>query len=165
MARALVLNASYEPLSVVSTRRAIVLVMRDRADVVETNGMVWHSERITMSSPSVVRLRTYVRVPRARRVPLNRKAIFLRDEYSCQYCSRPAENVDHVVPRSQGGEHAWENVVASCRRCNTKKGGRTPAEAGLKLRHPPRVPRRNSWVLVQSGSRLDPAWEPYLAAS
>ena len=73
MARALVLNASYEPLSVVSTRRAIVLVMRDRADVVETNGRVWHSERITMSSPSVVRLRTYVRVPRARRVPLNRK--------------------------------------------------------------------------------------------
>jgi 5-methylcytosine-specific restriction endonuclease McrA len=98
-------------------------------------------------------------------VPLNRKAIFLRDDHSCQYCTRPAENVDHVIPRSQGGEHVWENVVASCRRCNTKKGGRTPSEAGLKLRHPPRAPRRNSWVLVQSGSRLDPAWEPYLVAS
>ena len=163
MARALVLNASYEPLSVVSTRRAIVLVMRERADVIETNGMVWHSERITLSSPSVVRLRNYVRVPRARRVPLNRKAIFLRDDHSCQYCARPAENVDHVVPRSQGGKHSWDNVVASCRRCNTKKGGRTPLQAGLALRRQPRPPRRNSWVLVQSGSRVDPAWEQYLA--
>ena len=163
MARALVLNASYEPLSVVSTRRAIVLVMRERADVIETNGMVWHSEHITLSSPSVVRLRNYVRVPRARRVPLNRKAIFLRDDHSCQYCARPAENVDHVVPRSQGGKHSWDNVVASCRRCNTKKGGRTPVQAGLALRRQPRPPRRNSWVLVQSGSRVDPVWEQYLA--
>lgn len=163
MARALVLNASYEPLSVVTTRRAIVLVMRERAEVIETNGRVWHSEYITMSSPSVVRLRHFVKVPRARRVPLNRRAIFLRDDHSCQYCSRPAENVDHVVPRSQGGEHVWHNVVASCRRCNSKKGGRTPSEAGLKLLRAPRAPRRNSWVLVQSGSLLDPAWEPYLA--
>lgn len=158
------LNASYEPLSVVTTRRAIVLVMRERAEVIETNGRVWHSERITMSSPSVVRLRHFVKVPHARRVPLNRKAIFLRDDHACQYCTRPAENVDHVVPRSQGGEHAWENVVASCRRCNSKKGGRTPSEAGLKLLRPPRAPRRNSWVLVQSGSRLDPAWEQYVIA-
>lgn len=157
------LNASYEPLSVVTTRRAIVLVMRDRAEVIESNGMVWHSERMTMSSPSVVRLHNFVWVPRARRVPLNKRAIFLRDGNMCQYCSRPAENVDHVVPRSQGGEHVWENVVASCRRCNSKKGGRTPAEAGLQLRRLPRVPRRNSWVLAQSGSTVDPAWERYLA--
>ncbi len=165
MARALVLNASYEPLSVVTTRRAIVLVMRDRAEVIESNGMVWHSERFAMSSPSVVRLRNYVKVPRARRVPLNRRAIFLRDGHACQYCTRPAENVDHVVPRSQGGEHVWENVVASCRRCNSKKGGRTPKEAGLKLGRRPRAPRRNSWVLVQSGANVDPVWERYLAAS
>jgi 5-methylcytosine-specific restriction endonuclease McrA len=160
-----VLNASYEPLSVVSTRRAVVLVMRERADVIETNGMVWHSEHIVLASPSVVRLRHYVRVPRARRVPLNRRAIFLRDDHACQYCARPAENVDHVIPRSQGGQHAWDNVVASCRRCNSKKGGRTPTEAGLNLRRTPRPPRHNSWVLVQSGSALDPAWEPYLAVS
>lgn len=157
------LNASYEPLSVVTTRRAIVLVMRDRAEVVETNGRVWHSEHITMSSPSVVRLRHFVKIPRARRVPLNRRAIFLRDDHACQYCARPAENVDHVVPRSQGGTHTWDNVVASCRRCNSKKGGRTPSQAGLTLLRPPRVPRRNSWVLVQSGTRVDPAWEQYLA--
>ena len=155
------LNASYEPLSVVTTRRAIVLVMRDRAEVIESNGVVWHSERITMSSPSVVRLHNYVKVPRARRVPLNRRAIFLRDGHSCQYCSRPAENVDHVVPRSQGGEHIWENVVASCRRCNSKKGGRTPSQAGLELQRSPRAPRRN----VQSGANVDPVWERYLAVS
>ena len=157
------LNASYEPLSVVTTRRAIVLVMHERAEVIETNGKVWHSERITMSSPSVVKLRHYVKIPRARRVPLNRRAIFLRDDHSCQYCSRPAENVDHVIPRSQGGEHKWNNVVASCRRCNSKKGGRTPVQAGLQLLRAPRPPRRNSWVLVQSGTRVDPAWEQYLA--
>ena len=162
MPRALVLNASYEPLSVVTVRRAIVLVLRERADVIESNGMVWHSEHLEFSSPSVIRLRSYVKVPYARRVPLNRKTVFLRDEFTCQYCSRPAENLDHVVPKSQGGQHTWENVVASCRRCNSKKGGRTPAEAGLLLHRHPRAPREHSWVVVATGARPDPAWEPYL---
>jgi 5-methylcytosine-specific restriction endonuclease McrA len=162
MARALVLNASFEPLSVVPVRRAIVLVLRERADVVETNGMVWHSERLSFASPSVIRLRTYVKVPYARRVPLNRKTVFMRDDYACQYCHRPAENLDHVVPKSQGGLHTWENVVASCRRCNTKKGGRTPHQAGLTLRRRPVAPRQHAWVMVATGTRVDPAWEPYL---
>ena len=163
MPRALVLNASYEPLSVVPVRRAIVLVLRERADVIESNGKVWHSEHLTFSSPSVIRLRNYVKVPYARRVPLSRKTVFLRDDYDCQYCGRPAENIDHVIPKSQGGEHTWENVVASCRRCNTKKGGRTPREAGLVLRRQPRAPREHAWVMVATGARMDPAWEQYLA--
>jgi 5-methylcytosine-specific restriction endonuclease McrA len=162
MARALVLNASFEPLSVVPVRRAIVLVLRERADVVESNGKVWHSERLSFASPSVIRLRHYVKVPYARRVPLNRKTVFMRDQYTCQYCHNTAENLDHVVPKSQGGLHTWENVVASCRRCNTKKGGRTPQQAGLSLRRRPSAPREHAWVLVATGTRLDPAWEPYL---
>jgi 5-methylcytosine-specific restriction endonuclease McrA len=160
--KALVLNASYEPLSVVPVRRAVVLVLHNRADVVESNGKVWRSERIDLASPSVIRLRQFVRVPYARRVPLNRRAVFLRDAHECQYCNRSAENIDHVVPKTQGGTHTWENVVASCRRCNTKKGGRTPDQAGLVLHRRPTVPRRHSWVLVAIGTEPDPAWEQYL---
>jgi 5-methylcytosine-specific restriction endonuclease McrA len=165
MARALVLNATYEPLSVVPTRRAVVLVLRDRADVIEVNGATWRSEHVSMESPSVIRLRHFVSVPYARRVPLNRRAVFLRDDHACQYCGRPAENLDHVIPKSQGGIHVWENVVAACRRCNSKKGGRTPHEAGLALRRRPEAPRRHSWVHVALGYTPDPAWEPYLGGS
>jgi 5-methylcytosine-specific restriction endonuclease McrA len=160
--KALVLNASYEPLSVVPVRRAVVLVLRNRADVIVSNGKVWRSERIDLASPSVIRLRHFVKVPYARRVPLNRRAVFLRDANRCQYCNRNAENIDHVIPKAQGGTHTWENVVASCRRCNTKKGGRTPDQAGLVLLRTPQAPRRHSWVLVAVGSEPDPAWEEYL---
>ena len=156
------LNASYEPLSVVPVRRAIVLVVMERADVVASNGKVWHSERLRLSSPSVIRLRHFVKIPYSRRVPLNRKMVFHRDASRCQYCGRPAENLDHVIPKSQGGSHAWENVVACCRRCNTKKGGRTPRQAGLFLTRRPVAPREQSWILVATGTQPDPAWEPYL---
>ncbi len=162
MPRALVLNATYEPLSVVPIRRALVLVLHERADVVESNGRVWHSETLAMAAPSVIKLRRFVRVRFDRSVPLNRRSIFLRDDFECQYCDRPAENVDHVVPRSQGGLHTWDNVVAACRRCNSKKGGRTPEQAGLTLRHRPMAPPHRGWAVMATGTRLDPTWEPYL---
>ncbi|HHC08190.1 MAG TPA: HNH endonuclease [Actinobacteria bacterium] len=164
MARALVLNATFEPLSVVPTRRAIVLVLSEKAEVVETNGALWRSERLSVPSPSVIRLRHYVRVPFGRRVPLNRRAVFLRDDFTCQYCGGRAENVDHVVPKSQGGLHRWDNVVAACRRCNTKKGGRTPEQAGLRLRRLPREPARHAWVAVALGDPPEAEWVPYLAS-
>jgi 5-methylcytosine-specific restriction endonuclease McrA len=164
MPRALVLNASLEPLSVVPVRRALVLVFRERADVLVTNGAIWRSETMAVPSPSVVRLRRYVRVPYDRRVPVNRRTVFQRDGGCCQYCGREAENLDHVVPRSQGGEHAWYNVVAACRRCNTKKGGRTPAQAGLQLAAAPRPPHPDSWVSAALGGAVDPDWEPYVRA-
>ena len=162
MPRALVLNASLEPLSVVPVRRALVLVLRDRADVLATNGAIWRSEAVVMPSPSVVRLRRYVRVPYQRRIPVNRRTVFQRDGHRCQYCGRQAENLDHVVPRSQGGGHSWLNVVAACRRCNTKKGGRTPAEAGLSLVTKPRFHRPDTWVSAAIGGVVDPGWEPYV---
>ena len=162
VSRALILNASLEPLSVVPVRRALVLVLRERADVLVTNGALWRSEAIAMPSPSVVRLKRYVRVPYERRVPVNRRTVFQRDGHRCQYCGRQAENLDHVVPRSQGGEHSWTNVVAACRRCNTKKGGRTPVEAGLKLASVPRQPRSDSWVVASIGGTFDPDWAPYV---
>jgi 5-methylcytosine-specific restriction endonuclease McrA len=83
--------------------------------------------------------------------------------FTCQYCGRNAENIDHVVPKSQGGSHTWENVVACCRTCNTKKGGRTPREAGLSLRRTPVAPRQQSSLLVATGVQPDPLWEPFIA--
>lgn len=160
--RALVLNASYEPLSVVACRRAVVLVIRGRATVVEHRNESWHSERETIEVPSVVRLNTYVSVPFNRKVAVTRRAVFGRDGHRCQYCSGPAESIDHVLPRSKGGGHTWENVVACCRRCNVKKGDRLPHEAGFTLNRRPASPPGHAWVLASAGYSLDPAWQPYL---
>ena len=164
MARALVLNASYEPLSVVPTRRAVVLVIRQRATVVVSRDEEWSSERATVVVPSVVRLTSFVKVPYRRTVPVTRRAVFGRDGHICQYCGSPAESIDHVLPRSRGGQHAWENVVACCRPCNIRKGDRLPTEAGFVLRVRPQAPRQYAWIYASAGYSVDPAWDPYLKA-
>ena len=164
MGRALVLNASYEPLSVVPARRAVVWLLREKADLVEANGQRWRSARTEVIVPSVIRLRSYVRVPYARRAPLHRRAVFARDQSKCQYCGASAENLDHVIPRSRGGGHTWENVVAACRACNTRKGNRTPDEARMRLRRRPAAPRLSGWLLVALGNAPDPRWTEYLEA-
>ncbi len=161
MGRSLVLNASYEPLCVVSARRAVVLVLKAKAEVIEADGIAFHSEKLSIPVPSVLRLNYYVNVPFRARATLSRRAVFIRDAYECQYCAAPAENVDHVTPRSRGGEHTWENVVASCRKCNSKKENRLPVEVGLALRRPPRVPQDIHFLVVSVGS-LHPTWERYL---
>jgi 5-methylcytosine-specific restriction endonuclease McrA len=163
--QALVLNATYEPLSVVSARRAVVLLVREKAELVEEQGGRWSSERMSVPVPSVIRLVRYVRVPYRRRVPLNRRAVFTRDHHTCQYCGGRAENLDHVVPRSRGGSHTWENVVAACRACNTRKGDRTPDEAGMQLGERPHAPRRHGWLLVGLAAPPHPTWQAYLAAT
>ncbi|CAN5803352.1 HNH endonuclease [soil metagenome] len=162
MARALVLNATYEPLSVVSTRRAVVLVMRQKASVVVARDELWASERTTVTVPSVVRLVSFVRVPYRRTVPVTRRAVFGRDSHMCQYCGGMAESLDHVLPRSRGGEHTWDNVVACCRPCNIRKGDRLPDEAGFTLPRKPRAPRHFAWIYASAGYSLDPDWQPYL---
>jgi 5-methylcytosine-specific restriction endonuclease McrA len=157
------LNASFEPLCVVPMRRAVVLVLKEKAEIVARNGAEVRSERISLPVPSVIRLHHFVRVPYRNRVPLSRRAVFARDGHRCQYCNRAAENIDHVVPRSRGGSHSWDNVVASCRSCNARKEDRSLVEAGLHLRRQPREPHANLWVLATAGT-VDPAWEPYLPA-
>jgi 5-methylcytosine-specific restriction endonuclease McrA len=161
LGRSLLLNASFEPLCVVSVRRAVVLVLKDKAEVVARNGAELHSERRVIPVPSVIRLMHFVRVPYRSRVPLSRRAVFARDGHRCQYCNRAAENIDHIVPRSRGGEHAWENVVASCRSCNARKEDRTLAESGLHLRRNPIAPHASLWLVASAGC-LDPAWQPFL---
>lgn len=161
MRSALVLNASYEPLSVVSSRRAACLVLADKADVLEDDGTVIRSESLSVPRPSVIRLRYMVRVPFTRRAALSRRAVFARDDYRCQYCGERADSIDHVLPRSRGGEHSWENVAAACRPCNLTKRDRTPTEAGMRLIRPCRAPRATAWVVV-SVRAIPDAWRPYL---
>lgn len=161
MSRALVLNTTYEPLCVVSARRAVVLLLTQKADLVADSGERMHSERLSIEVPSVIKLRTFVRVPYRRRAALNRRAIFARDGSRCQYCAAPAESIDHVLPRSKGGEHIWENVVAACRPCNTRKRDRLLSETTMVLRRRPTVPRELSWITVAVG-RVPDDWEPYL---
>ena len=161
MARSLVLNATDEPLAVVPVRRAAVLVLSEKADVVHADDGWLRSEHRRLPMPSVVRLRYFVRVPFPRRAPLNRRALFARDGHRCQYCLGPAESIDHVVPRSRGGGHEWENVVAACRPCNVRKRDRYLEDTSMQLRTSPRAPRQLSW-LVLAVSEVPDTWAPYV---
>ena len=161
MAHALVLNATYEPLCVVSHRRAVVLVLADKAVPVERTDRVLHSERVVVEVPSVVRLVRFVKVPYRNAVPLTRRAVFARDGGRCVYCNAPATSLDHVVPKSRGGEHIWENVVSACGRCNHAKGDRAIHDLGWRLRRLPAAPTGPAWRILSTG-RFHPSWEPYL---
>ena len=161
MSGVLVLNATFEPLAVVSARRAVCLVLAERVETLHADGRSFHSERRSVPVPSVVRLSHYVSVPRPRHRSPNRRAVFLRDRDCCQYCGDRAETVDHVVPRSRGGKHSWDNVVAACRRCNAKKRDRLPSESGMRLRRRPAPPAPSAWVEMAAGG-VPEMWEPYL---
>jgi 5-methylcytosine-specific restriction endonuclease McrA len=159
--RSLVLNASYEPLGVVSWKRAVCLVLDDHADLVEADEAVVRSPSITLPLPSVIRLRQMVHAPRRRSVPVSRRAVFARDEYRCQYCGDRADSIDHVVPRSRGGLDVWDNLAAACRPCNTRKRDRTPDEAGMHLLRPCRAPGHAASFVVGPHTVPD-HWKPYL---
>ncbi|MFB7252025.1 HNH endonuclease [Microbacterium sp. NPDC056234] len=161
--RTLVLNAGYEPLAVVSFKRALVLVMNEKATVIEhvEGDPVWASHG-RFDRPVVIILSRYVRVPSSRRVPVTRRGVLRRDNHRCGYCGKAASTIDHILPRSRGGADSWENLVACCLRCNNIKSDRTPQEMGWDLRFTPRPPRNTSWT-VRGTERSDPRWEPYLA--
>jgi 5-methylcytosine-specific restriction endonuclease McrA len=161
--RVLLLNATFEPLAVVSSRRALLLVLATKAELVHATDRLFRSERLTVAEPLVVRLTRYVRIPHAFQIAVNRRTVFARDEARCQYCGAAAENLDHVVPRSRGGGHSWENVVACCRRCNSRKEDRLPHEVGLVLRRPPKVPGSRVGLQALSGG-IHEDWHPYLPA-
>jgi 5-methylcytosine-specific restriction endonuclease McrA len=158
---ALVLNATYEPLCVVSQRRAVVLVLTGKAVAVESADEEMHSERVTLRVPLVVRLGRFVKVPYRGVVPLTRRAVFARDGGRCVYCRAPATSIDHVLPRSRGGTHVWENVVSCCRRCNHAKADRVITELGWRMPRQPVAPTGIAWRVLGTG-RIDPQWRPYL---
>ena len=161
--RTLVLNAGYEPLAVVSFKRALVLVMNGKASIVAQDSE--HPVFGTSGSwdrPSVIVLRRYVRIPNGRAVPVSRRGVLRRDSNRCAYCGASATTIDHVQPRSRGGADSWENLVACCLKCNNIKSDRTPQEMGWTLRIKPRAPHGAYW-LVRGVERAQPQWEEYLA--
>jgi 5-methylcytosine-specific restriction endonuclease McrA len=161
--RVLVLNATYEPINVCTVRRAIVLLLKEKAELLERGLWELHSESATLARPVVIRLMAYVNVPRdAHRRKITRRAVFARDSWTCQYCgSRSNLTVDHVIPRSKGGSSSWENIVASCAPCNRRKGDRLPRQAGMHPRHAPRTPRAEIFIHVASPT-IPAAWLAYL---
>src|SRR3984957_16229929 len=162
--RVLLLNSTYEPLTALPMRRAVVMLLCCKADVVhdDPGGPVIHSATRTIVVPSVIRLRSYVRVPYRARVPMTRAALMHRDRFRCAYCGAKANTVDHVVPRSRGGSHSWENCVASCSTCNHRKADRLLSELGWSLRCVPSTPKGQHWRLLSTVKELDPAWVRYL---
>jgi 5-methylcytosine-specific restriction endonuclease McrA len=161
----LVLNATYEPINVCTVRRAVVLLLKEKAEVIERADWELHSATRTMSRPVVIRLVTYVRIPRdTHRRKITRRAVFARDNWTCQYCgSRSNLTVDHVIPRSKGGGSSWDNIVASCAPCNRRKGDLLPRQVGMRLLKKPRTPSATVFIHVASPT-IPVAWQQYLAA-
>jgi 5-methylcytosine-specific restriction endonuclease McrA len=167
MARVLVLNATYEPINVCTLRRAAVLLLKEKAELLERREGAIHSEHMTMERPDVIRLVSYVRVPReAHRRKITRRAVLARDAWTCQYCgsTKSGLTVDHVIPRSRGGKSVWENIVAACASCNRRKGNRLPREIEMHPRKAPKAPGPSIFIQVASPN-IPVAWQQYLPAA
>lgn len=168
MQRSLLLNASYEPLRVITWQKAIVMLVKGKVEVVASYERDIRGVSISIRLPAVLRLRRRVRVsPRFHRVPFSRQNIYLRDKYRCQYCARrfvaSELTFDHVVPASQGGRKDWENIVTCCIQCNRQKGGKTPEEAGLSLiRRPQRPSYLPVHALTYGLADVPSSWRDYL---
>ena len=155
----LVLNADFLPINVTSFKKAFKLVYKGKAEVLESDGEV-HTYREVFDKPSVIRLTTYVPVPH-RKVPMSRDNVFKRDDYTCAYCgSHRNLTVDHVMPKSRGGGNSWENLITSCFNCNSKKGDRTPSEAGMKLHFNPSKP--NAFYFLHRIHKKNEKWQQYI---
>ena len=165
MNHVLVLNATYEPLNVVSVRRAVLLLLKEKAQIVEAAEAWLRSERLALPVPLVIRLVYFVRIPRRFALPVSRRTVMARDHYACQYCgAQPGKTnltIDHVLPRSRGGESCWENVVSACGPCNRRKGNRTPDEARMPLRCQPRRPRYLALTLLEA-AHAPVEWSKYM---
>ena len=159
----LVLNQNYEPLNVCRARRAVVLLWRGKAEVLENNSDTMHSPSITIPIPSVIRLVYFIKRPRVQR-KMSRREIFIRDSYTCQYCGQRTKDltIDHVIPRHLGGQHVWENVVSACKSCNQRKAGRLPRLAGMKLRRQPFQPPALGYRVLHDGAEKHPEWQKYV---
>jgi 5-methylcytosine-specific restriction endonuclease McrA len=161
----LVLNATYEPLSVVSVKRAIVLLLKEKAELVEAAEAMLRSENFSLPVPLVIRLVYFVKIPPRIALPVTRRGVLSRDHYTCQYCGvmpqRQELTVDHIIPRSRGGKTTWENVVAACTKCNGRKGSRLPVEANMRLLNPPQRPR---YIAIAALASLEArqAWQKYM---
>jgi 5-methylcytosine-specific restriction endonuclease McrA len=163
----LVLSPAYEPIRTVSIKRAVILLLQEKAELVEATEQTLRAQGLALPQPLVIRLVRFVRVNRARRLPCSRRLVLTRDRDTCQYCGaqpgRARLTIDHVIPKTQGGQTAWDNVVAACEGCNHRKGGRTPEQARMPLRSTPRQPQYAALVLLGDLERK-PEWRKYVYA-
>ncbi len=168
MERTLLLNATFEPLKIISWQRAITLLTQGKVEVIDFYDREIRGVTITFKLPSILRLLKLVKVKRgSQEVRFSRANIYLRDKHMCQYCGHkyPAEDLtfDHVIPQVQGGETTWENIVTACLSCNNKKGGRTPREARMRLIRKPEKPTWVPVVTLTFGIKNAPlSWRDYL---
>lgn len=160
--KVLVLNQNYEPFSLCTTKRAIILLFTNKVHVVEKYEEVVHSISAELPSPSVVRLGRYIHKPQ-KKIQLNRKNILKRDKHICQYCGHNSQpmTVDHIIPKSYGGKDTWENLVCACPKCNRLKGNLTPEQAGMKLLKKPKKPGHLFYLYNLIGNPPD-SWKQYL---
>ena len=165
--RTLLLNSTYEPLKVITWQRAVTLLWLGKVEMVKSYDRDIRSVTFKIRMPSVVRLLRFVRRKRPQ-ISFSRRNLFARDEQTCQYCNRhretPELTYDHVIPRSQGGKTEWTNIVTCCVDCNRRKGGRTPEQAGMRLRRWPRRPENlPGMVTITIGIRNAPdSWRDFL---
>jgi 5-methylcytosine-specific restriction endonuclease McrA len=161
----LVLNQTYEPLNICRVRRAMVLIYQNKAEMLENGSGVIHTIGRDYPVPSVIRLANMIKRPQRIARKFTRMEIFKRDDFTCQYCGKVTRNLtlDHVIPRFRDGQHTWENVVSACVPCNRHKAGRTPAEAGMKLRKKPVQPRATGLFYIPSHyPDIRSEWQKYL---
>jgi 5-methylcytosine-specific restriction endonuclease McrA len=159
----LVLNANFAPINVCTTRRAIALILTEKASlVINGRGYIKTVSR-TFQQPSIIRLGKMIKRPRLR-VSLNRREVMRRDNYTCQYCGTRMGTLtlDHVYPKHLGGEHTWENLVTACSSCNHLKGGRTLAQAGMRLRSTPHEPSLSAAYIFARHTKQNQEWQPFL---
>lgn len=159
----LVLNQNYEPLNISRVRRAVVLLLRGKAEALENGLGVIHTPNYSLSIPSVIRILYMVKRPRLQR-KLTRIEVLRRDQFTCQYCGKETRDLtlDHIIPRHKGGRHVWENVVSACIQCNSHKAGRTPKEAGMSLIRQPFTPHISGYYVPYEYLRRHTEWQRFL---
>lgn len=162
MSDVLLLNFTYEPLKAIDVQRAVKLLFKRKAEIVDAAPASWKSMAMAFPIPKVIRMLYYINRSR-QTVPLTKKNVMLRDDHRCGYCGvRGVKmNVDHIVPSSRGGPSTWTNLITSCTTCNSRKRNRTPEEAGMPLLKKPRQPHYIPWVVIKRNT-VPEEWAKYL---
>ena len=160
--RVLVLNQNFEPLTICKAKRAIIMMLLGKAELIIGLERAVRSVRLSFPLPSVLRLNHYVKL-RNREITLTRRKVIERDRHQCQYCGKTTGSMtaDHIIPKSMGGKDSWENMVCACLECNNRKGDRLPKQAGMKLLKKPKKPHHLTFVLNSMG-RIDTQWRPFI---
>lgn len=157
----LLLNADFRPMKVLQQKAAVKLILKDKVNIVVEGDTFIRSGGLVIPEPKVMHLTKFINVPEKSHILPTRRAIMFRDNSTCQYCGGHATTIEHIVPRSKGGGHTWDNVIACCEACNFKKADKFLEQLGWELTKTPRKPSGSFWILVKH-KEIDPVWEEFL---